>query len=114
MLLVIVAVVGLVVLVRIYHLMLQNWQLTLLLEERRLLIERGVTDLPPLELPERRTQKASRSTLIAGIVLMLVSVSLSSIKSSTLYTEVVAGAKKETLMLSTVLSISTMTIEELV
>jgi len=74
MLLLIIAIVGLVVLVRIYHLMLQNRQLTLLLEERRLLIERGVTDLPPLQLPEMRTQKASRSTLIAGIVLLLVSV----------------------------------------
>ncbi|MCK4324839.1 MAG: hypothetical protein KAW89_09935 [Armatimonadetes bacterium] len=74
MLLLIIAVVGLVVLVRIYHLMLQNRQLTLLLEERRLLIERGVTDLPPLQLPEMRAEKASRSTLIAGIVLMLVSV----------------------------------------
>ncbi len=74
MLLLIIAVVGLVVLVRIYHLMLQNRQLTLLLEERRLLIERGVTDLPPLQLPEMRTEKASRSTLIASIVLLLVSV----------------------------------------
>ncbi len=74
MLLTIIAIVALIVLVRMYHLMLQNRQLTLLVEERRLLIERGVTDLPPLELPEMRTKKASRSLLITGVVLLCVSV----------------------------------------
>ncbi len=74
MLSLIFAIVALVVLLRVYRMTLQNRQLMLLLEERRLLIERGVTDLPALQLPEMRAEKASRSTLIAGIVLLLVSV----------------------------------------
>jgi len=67
----IVAVFGVVA----YSRWLRHRQLQLLLEERRLLIERGVTDLPPLKLPELPSAPAPRvqlRNLKAGIILLFV------------------------------------------
>ncbi len=58
---------------------LQHRQLQLLLEERKLLIEKGVTDLPPLELPDSPVAPKARSrlrNLKAGIVLLFISAAL--------------------------------------
>jgi len=56
----------------IYSRWLQHRQLQLLLEERKLLIEKGATDLPPLGLPKlpRRTDRLRN--LKGGIVLLFV------------------------------------------
>ena len=67
----IVAVFGVVA----YSRWLRHRQLQLLLEERRLLIERGVTDLPPLKLPELPSAPAPKvqlRNLKAGIILLFV------------------------------------------
>ena len=63
-----------------YSRWLQHRQLQLLLEERKLLIEKGVTDLPSLELPHpSATSKARRGrlrNLKAGIVLLFIASAL--------------------------------------
>ncbi|MHC3129138.1 MAG: hypothetical protein IBV52_03580 [Candidatus Bathyarchaeota archaeon] len=55
-----------------YSRWLQHRQLQLILEERKLLIEKGVTDLPPLGLPKlpRRTDRLRN--LKAGIILLFI------------------------------------------
>ncbi len=58
-----------------YKKWLQHRQLQLLLEERKLLIEKGVTDLPPLELrglPSAPKARSRLRNLKAGIVLLFV------------------------------------------
>ena len=58
-----------------YSRWLQHRQLQLMLEERKLLIEHGVTDLPPLELPDSPAAPKARSrlrNLKAGIILLFV------------------------------------------
>ncbi len=45
-------VVGLIITLPLYRMTLANRHFMLLLEERKLLIEKGVTELPPLEVPE--------------------------------------------------------------
>ena len=58
-----------------YSRWLQHRQLQLLLEERKLLIEKGVTDLPPLALPGLPSAPAPRArlgSLKAGIILLFV------------------------------------------
>ena len=71
--LVIVLIVGLIIVLRGYRMILQHRQLKLLLEERKLLIEKGSTDLTPLEIPEMPTKKAFPWFLAAGIILLFVS-----------------------------------------
>ncbi len=60
----------------IYSKWLQHRQLQLLLEERKLLIEKGVTDLPPLELPDPPVAPKATGgrlrNLKAGIVLLFM------------------------------------------
>ena len=59
----------------VYSRWLQHRQLQLVLEERKLLIEKGVTDLPPLELPDSPAAPKARSrlrNLKAGIILLFV------------------------------------------
>ena len=56
---------------------LRHRQLQLMLDERKLLIERGVTDLPPLELPglEEKKQPGDRyDNLKAAILLLFLAV----------------------------------------
>jgi len=56
---------------------LRHKQLQLMLDERKLLIEKGVTDLPPLELPgmEEKKKPGDRlANLKAGIVLLALAV----------------------------------------
>ncbi len=83
---VLVIVVGIPVLavfgMAAYSRWLHHRQLQLILEERKLLIEKGVTDLPPLELPERPAARIAGGlfalgrgrlrNLKAGIVLLFV------------------------------------------
>ncbi len=62
-----------------YRLWLRNRQLQLVLDERKLLIEKGVTDLPSLELPETRAKPRERSrfaNLKAGIILLFIAAAL--------------------------------------
>jgi len=71
-----------------YSRWLQHRQLQLLLEERKLLIEKGVTELPPLELPDSPVARKARiggllalgrgplGNLKAGIVLLFISAAL--------------------------------------
>ncbi len=74
-----VIVVGIPVLASIglavYSRMLHHRQLQLLLEERKLLIEKGVTELPPLEMPEPAAMPKKRDrlrNLKAGIILLFI------------------------------------------
>ena len=63
----------------IYSRWLQHRPLQLLLEERKLLIEKGVTDLPPLELPDPPVAPKPRGplrNLKAGIILLFISAAL--------------------------------------
>ncbi len=73
MLVLIIVVVGLVITLRVYRMTLENRRLMLLLEERRLLIEKGVTDLPPLQLGEMPTKKGLPGYLAAAIILLFIS-----------------------------------------
>jgi len=62
-----------------YSRWLQHRQLQLLLEERKLLIEKGVTDLPPVKLPGIPAVPKARGrlrNLKAGIVLLFISAAL--------------------------------------
>lgn len=68
-----ILVVVLVIALRIYRMTLENRHLMLLLEERRLLIEKGVTDLPPLEIPEMPRKKGLPGYLAASIILLFIS-----------------------------------------
>jgi len=64
----ILAVVG----IAAYSRWLQHRKLQLLLEERKLLIEKGVTDLPPLALPKLSRRTDRLRNLKGGIVLLFV------------------------------------------
>ena len=59
-----------------YSRWLQHRQLQLVLEERKLLIEKGVTDLPPLELPNISSgwpkARSRLRNLKVGIVLLFI------------------------------------------
>lgn len=59
----------------VYSRMLHHRQLQLLLEERKLLIEKGVTELPPLEMPEPAAMPKKQDrlrSLKAGIILLFI------------------------------------------
>ena len=62
-----------------YSRMLQHRRLELLLAERKLLIEKGVTDLPPLEMPQPAAKPKKRDrldNLKAGIMLLFISAAM--------------------------------------
>lgn len=56
---------------------LQRQRLEMLMAERRLLIEKGVTDLPPLDLSDPRRGSRRYSTLAWGMVLVAVGLGVS-------------------------------------
>ena len=58
-----------------YRLFLRNKQIEMILAERRLLIEQGVTDLPPLEAPVERRASSFRN-LAAGLFLLFIAAAL--------------------------------------
>ena len=64
--------VGLPIVLGVAFGILAQWfrhkQLALMMDERRLLIEKGVTDLPRLELPAQTTRRIGLFDLRAGIV----------------------------------------------
>jgi hypothetical protein len=59
-----------------HRLRLQQDQFRLMMDERRLLIEKGVTDLPPLELPTQPLRRDRLRHLRAGVMLMAIAAAL--------------------------------------
>jgi uncharacterized membrane protein len=59
-----------------YRHWLRHREMERMLEERRLLIERGVTDLPPLQLPEEQHKRDRLANLKAGVVLLAIAAAL--------------------------------------
>ena len=62
--------------VAIYGQRLRHKQLTLMMDERRLLIENGVTNLPRLELPAQSSRRVGLFDLRAGIVFISIALGL--------------------------------------
>ena len=58
--------------IAIFSKLVQHRQFKLLLDERKLLRERGVTDLPPLELPEMAGKGDRLRNLKAGVILLFI------------------------------------------
>lgn len=59
-----------------YRLWMRHRQVQAMLEERRLLIERGVTDLPPMQLPDMARKRDRLANLTAGVVLLFLGAAL--------------------------------------
>ncbi|MFQ6130635.1 MAG: DUF6249 domain-containing protein [Armatimonadota bacterium] len=59
-----------------YRRWLEHREVQLMLEERKLLIEKGVTDLPALELPEVRGKADRHTNLKAGLVLVFLALAV--------------------------------------
>lgn len=71
--LLILLVIGIFTGRRVVAMFLQHRKIQMLLAERKLLIEKGVTDLPPLQLPEIVHRTDSFGNLKAGVVLLFTS-----------------------------------------
>lgn len=56
---------------------MQRQRLEMLMAERRLLIEKGVTDLPPLDLTDPRRGSRRYGTLVWGMVLIALALGVS-------------------------------------
>jgi len=67
-----IPVVTLVLLIRAYRLSLRHRQLGRVFEERKLLIEKGVTDLPAIRLPEMEKARDGFGNLKAGVILLVL------------------------------------------
>lgn len=59
-----------------HRLRLRQDQFKMMMEERRLLIEKGVTDLPPLELPTQPLRRDRLFHLRAGIMFLAIAAAL--------------------------------------
>jgi hypothetical protein len=60
----------------IYRLWIRNRQVEMILAERKLLIEKGITDLPPLEVPNGERKASPIRDLAAGLILLFIAAAL--------------------------------------
>ncbi len=58
------------------RLWLRNRQVEMILAERKLLIEKGITDLPPLEVPNGERKASPVRNLAAGLILLFIAAAL--------------------------------------
>jgi hypothetical protein len=72
----VIMVVVMAVALRFYGMFLRHRQTQLLLEERRALIEQGVTDLPALQLPDEPRRADPFRNLKAGILTLCLAIGL--------------------------------------